>query len=529
MKKSLIILIMIALFTQQYNAQETEKIEQLEDGVLTIATDCSYAPYSFGVTAENASNSAVKSTNGSYCDGYDMMIAKKIADYLNVELELKIISFDGLVPALNSGEIDAIVAGMSATPDRVNSLNFSQNYYDTDLVMSVVVSEGSNYSNVITVDDLSGAKLSSQLGTFHTDILNTIDNVDVQMPMESPDNLMQATKSGVIDGYLTEHEVAVEQAESSDDLTYIDLNDLQLDPGFSGVAIAVKKGSDLFTSYIDEALNSISENERLEMMDEAAAKNDGTYKEKSTFLGRTWQLFITNKSLYLAGIKTTLILALLGTIFGVLIGFVLVAMRIQEIHYKDNLFIKLIKKLSVLIAILYIDLIRGTPMMVQAMLFFYGIAANVMEPNFAGIIIISFNTAAYVAEILRSGVNSLNSGQREAGRSLGLTEHQTFVHIIVPQTLKNTLPALANQLILNIKDSSVLSVIAVSELFYATKQAASAGYMYTEAYFISAVIYLVLTIVLSRLLSVCLHKFLNDDKAGEIMTLQNIEEAVEND
>ncbi len=179
-----------------------------------------------------------------------------------------------------------------------------------------------------------------------------------------------------------------------------------------------------------------------------------------------------------------------------------------------------------IIAIIYIDIIRGTPMMVQAMLFFYGIAADIMDPNVAGIFIISFNTAAYIAEILRSGINAIDKGQVEAGRSLGLSNTQTFIYIVIPQTVKNTLPALANELIVNIKDSSVLSVIAVSELFYATKQAASAGYHYTEAYFISAIIYLLLTIILTRLLNYWMKKVLKNDDTDKLMNLQNIEEAV---
>lgn len=495
--------------------------EQLADGVFTIGTDCAYAPYAFATTAENASSTAVKVADGnSYCDGYDIMIASKLADYFGVDLEVKVISFDGLTPALNSGQIDGIVAGMSATPDRMSELDFSDNYYDSDLVMSIVMNANGDYADAKDSSDFTGAEISSQLGTFHGDILPQIDGITIVNPMESPDVLMQATAANQIDGYITEHEVAVEQAESSEDLTYTDLDDLEIDAGFSGVAIGIKKGSDTFTNAVNEALATISDKQRSKMMEEATSKNDGTYEEDTNFFVETWNLFTTNKSLYIAGIKTTLVLALAGTLLGTLFGFILVGMRIQTAHYKDKFIVRFTKKALSIIAVCYIDLIRGTPMMVQAMLFFYGIAANIMEPNTAGIIIISFNTAAYVAEILRSGINALDKGQMEAGRSLGLTNTQTFISIIIPQTIKNTLPALANQLILNIKDSSVLSVIAVSELFYATKQAASAGYMYTQAYFISAVVYLALTVILTRLLIFVMKKVLTDTDVEKAMTLE---------
>lgn len=520
-----IIMLLMMTLPLQFNASET--YEQLEDGTFTIGTDCAYAPYAFTTTKENASDTAVQIADStSYCDGYDIMIASQIADALDVDVEVKVISFDGLIPALNSGQIDAIVAGMSATPERQKEIDFSENYYDDNLTMGIVMGADSQYAGHTSASDFAGAELSSQLGTFHGDLLNEMPGVDIITPMESVDVLMQATKSGTIDGYITEEETAVSQGNSSDDLTYILLDDLQIPAEFSGVALGIKKGSDDFLNEINTILSDISNKQRIEMMDEANDKANGEYVEDTSFLSSVWTLFTSNKELYAEGLKTTLILAILGTVFGTLIGFVVVGLRIQKVHYKDKPIIKVLKKCANWLAIVYIDIIRGTPMMVQAMLFFYGIAANIMEPNTAGVIIISFNTAAYIAEILRSGINAIDPGQMEAGRSLGLTNTQTFIYVIIPQTLKNTIPALANELIVNIKDSSVLSVIAVSELFYATKQAASTGYQYTEAYFISAVIYLILTITLTRILNIIMRKLLNSENTEEMMNMQNIEEAV---
>lgn len=527
MKKLFTVMMLLMMsFPLQFNASENYK--QIEDGTFTIGTDCAYAPYAFTTTEANSTETAVKiSESSSYCDGYDIMIASKIAEELGVEVEVKVISFDGLIPALNSGQIDAIIAGMSATPERKQEIDFSQNYYDDNLTMGLVLNKDSEYADGDTsISDFAGAKISSQLGTFHGDLLTEVPDVDVVTPMESTDVLMQATKSGTLDGYITEEETAVSQGNSSDDLTYILLDDLQIPSEFSGVALGIAKGSDDFVNEINNILSTLPNDLRVEMMDEAKAKANGEYVEETSFLNSVWQLFSANRELYAEGLKTTLILAIVGTIFGTLIGFVIVGLRIQKVHYKDKPLIKFLKKFANWFAIVYIDIIRGTPMMVQAMLFFYGIAANIMEPNTAGAIIISFNTAAYIAEILRSGINAIDDGQMEAGRSLGLTNVQTFIYVIIPQTLKNTIPALANELIVNIKDSSVLSVIAVSELFYATKQAASTGYQYTESYFISAAIYLVLTIVLTRLLNVVMRKVLKSENTEQMMNMQNMEEAV---
>lgn len=526
MKKLTLIFTLLLVLTSNvmYQAKNVD-IPQLEDGVLTVGTNCQYAPFEYTVTADDATDSAIplEGTN-AYCDGYDMQWLQLIGEQLGVDIELTSLDFTGLIPALNSGSIDLIASAMSPTPERREQINFTTNYYDNNLVMSMVTTKSGPYADAKNSKDFAGANISYGVGTSNGDILKSIDGINVANPLEGADTLIQATLAGTVDGYFTDHEAAVKQAASNEDLIAIDITDIDIDPAYSGYAMATTIDDDSLATAINDVINSVSDEDNQAMMDEASLKVDGTWNSSEVaaqgFLGKTWNLFVTNKSLYIDGIKTTLILALFGTLLGMILGFILVMMRIQEVHYKDKKPVVILKKVVSIIAILYIDLIRGTPMMVQAMLFFYGLAANIMDPNTAGIIIISFNTAAYIAEILRSGINGLDKGQVEAGRSLGLSNSQTFIFIIAPQTIKNTLPALANQLVLNVKDSSVLSVIAVSELFYATKQAASAGYMYTEAYFISALVYLILTVVLTRLLMMIMKKMYSEKDIEEAMTLQ---------
>ncbi len=524
MKNILVMLLVISGLSSIQFSAATNDIPQLEDGVLSVATNCQYAPFEYTVTEENATDTAVPlvGTN-AYCDGYDMQWLKLISEQLDVELEVTSLDFAGLIPALNSGSVDLIASAMSPTPERREEINFTNNYYDENLVMSIVTKSDGKYADAEKSDDFAGAQITYGVGTSNGEILKAVDGVVIADPLEGADTLIQATLSGTVDGYFTDHEAATKQAASNPNLIAVDITEIDIDPAYSGYAMATTKADDSLLVAINEIIATVGSEKAQLMMDEANSKVDGTWDGSvvnDSFLVKTWNLFISNKSLYLNGIKTSLVLALFGTIFGAILGFGLVMMRIQTIHYKDKQIIKVVKKSLSIIAIVYIDIIRGTPMMVQAMLFFYGLAANIMEPNTAGIIIISFNTAAYVAEILRSGINGLDNGQVEAGRSLGLTNSQTFIYIVAPQTLKNTLPALANQLVLNVKDSSVLSVIAVSELFYATKQAASAGYLYTEAYFISALVYLVLTIVLTRLLLIIMRRLFNQNEIEKAMTLQ---------
>lgn len=141
--------------------------------------------------------------------------------------------------------------------------------------------------------------------------------------------------------------------------------------------------------------------------------------------------------------------------------------------------------------------------MVQAAIFFYGLASFGVHLSiiFAGIIIVTLNTAAYLTEVLRSGINAIDKGQFEGAKSIGLTRTQMFRFIIFPQVIKNMLPAIGNELVVNIKDTAVLSVIGVSELFYMGKSVAGTYYRYTESFVIVAILYLVLVLITTRLLT----------------------------
>ena len=151
----------------------------------------------------------------------------------------------------------------------------------------------------------------------------------------------------------------------------------------------------------------------------------------------------------------------------------------------------------------YVEFFRGTPMMAQAMFIYYGLfpLLNInMTMLKAAIFILSINTGAYMAETVRGGILSIDPGQTEGAKSIGMTHVQTMIYVILPQALRNIMPQIGNNLIINIKDSSVLSVIGVVELFYATKGVAGAYYTYFEAFTITMVIYFILTFTCSRIL-----------------------------
>lgn len=209
---------------------------------------------------------------------------------------------------------------------------------------------------------------------------------------------------------------------------------------------------------------------------------------------KAWQIFVKNIPLFVYGIQSTLLFAIVGTFAGFLIGLFVGGIRAIEINEYDSLIMKLIKRLGRFITGLYIWVFRGTPMMVQAMFLFYLLKQIVhWTPLVAGLFIISINTGAYMAEIIRSGIQSVDNGQTEAAKSIGMTTIQTLIYIVLPQAIKNSFPSIGNQLIVNIKDSSMLNVISVTELYFQATSIAGSNYKYIETFLVTAIIYLFLT------------------------------------
>ncbi|CUN14186.1 MULTISPECIES: amino acid ABC transporter permease [Turicibacter] len=219
------------------------------------------------------------------------------------------------------------------------------------------------------------------------------------------------------------------------------------------------------------------------------------------FLNKSFSLFVKNFDLFMYGIKMTLILAFLGTMLGLVIGLVLGGLRAITIEPRDLKSVKVLKKMMHCLIGLYVWFFRGTPMMVQAMFLYHALRPILGWSSLtAGIVIISVNTGAYMAEIIRSGIQSVDKGQLEAARSIGMTAFQSMMYIILPQAIKNAFPSIGNEFIVNIKDSSMLNVIGVIEVFFQSKSVAGSVMLYSETFFITCLIYLVLTTITAQIL-----------------------------
>ena len=188
---------------------------------------------------------------------------------------------------------------------------------------------------------------------------------------------------------------------------------------------------------------------------------------------------------FLDGIKLTLLLALITIIFGSILGLVICILKISKY------------KILRAIASIYIEIIRGTPLIVQLIIIHYGLKINMTELTSASIAL-SLNSAAYIAEIMRAGIISINKGQMEAAKSLGMNHFNAMKLIIIPQAIKNILPALANEFVVLIKESAIVSYIGLADLMYKANQIRSLTYLTLETLLVAALIYLIITFTLSK-------------------------------
>ena len=224
-------------------------------------------------------------------------------------------------------------------------------------------------------------------------------------------------------------------------------------------------------------------------------------------------MFQQGKQTYITGIVTTIELAVFGTVIAFFLAILLVAIRIMEIDRSDNDAVRFAKKVGVGFAKFYSTVVRGTPMLVQGVIVYYlgfsvvsGFGLSITEVNaiwsrfVAGLVVVSLNSTAYMMEVLRGGIESVDSGQMEAARSLGLSQWQAMLKVVFPQGIKNAIPGLSNELVINIKDSSVLSVIGVFDLAFAASTVAGIYYKQLNAYLVAAVFYLIMTAIASWLL-----------------------------
>lgn len=267
MKKKLSLLISLSLVAMLLlTGCGSGNSNKKDENVFRVGLEAGYPPFNW--TQMDDSNGGVKiDGSAEYAGGYDVEIAKKIAEGLGKELVIVKTEWDGLVPALTSGKIDAIIAGMSPTAERKETIDFSNNYYKSQLVM--VVKNGGQYTNAKTLADFNGAKVTGQLNTFHYSVIEQIQGVKKLEAMDNFPAMRVALESGVIDAYVSEKPEAVSAQNANSNFKMIELEDgFVTNPEDTETAVGIKKGSEL-TAKINEILSGISQEEQTEIMSNA--------------------------------------------------------------------------------------------------------------------------------------------------------------------------------------------------------------------------------------------------------------------
>jgi len=472
----LVLLPLIILFTQLFStvpaaAEEKEQDKRYEDikkrGELVVGLSADYAPYEFHAMVDGQDQIV----------GFDISIAQKIADDMGVDLHIEELGFDALLGALKTGKIDLIISGMSPTPERLQEVDFSDPYMNAQQRLVVRKEDQDKYTNI---DQFEGVPVSVQKQTTQEELANNELTGAKVTSLQKTSDVVMNLKNHKVDAAILEGPVAEAYVDENDDLA---LSNLDFENGDKETAVALPKDAPRLSESINNSIQTINDEGLLEGYQKEA--NKLMFEDDQGFFAKYYPY-------YLSGTGYTILLAIIGVVFGIILGTLFALMKLSSI------------KIFKVLASIYIEYVRGTPLLVQIFIVYFGTGILGLDLSrfVAGCIALSLNSAAYVAEIIRAGINGVNKGQMEAARSLGMKHTEAMRYIIFPQAIKNILPALGNEFVTVIKESSVISVIGVSELIFQAGNVQGASFKPFLPYLIVSLIYFVLTFTLSRVLGV---------------------------
>ncbi|HHA6969382.1 TPA: ABC transporter permease subunit [Staphylococcus aureus] len=448
-------------------AEQDQKWEKIKErGELRVGLSADYAPMEFEHTVNGKTEYA----------GVDIDLAKKIAKDNNLKLKIVNMSFDSLLGALKTGKIDIIISGMTSTPERKKQVDFSDSYMMTKNIMLVKKDKVNDYKDI---KDFNNKKVGAQKGTEQEKIAQTeIENASITSLSRLPDVIL-ALKSGKVEGVVVEKPVAEAYLKQNPKLG---ISNVKFNEEEKDTVIAVPKDSPKLLSQINKTIKEVKDKGLIDkyMTNAANAMNDD-----SGFISKYGSFF-------LKGIKITILISLIGVALGSILGAFVALMKLSKI------------KIISWIASIYIEILRGTPMLVQVFIVFFGITAALgldISALVCGTIALVINSSAYIAEIIRAGINAVDKGQMEAARSLGLNYRQTMKSVIMPQAIKNILPALGNEFVTLIKESSIVSTIGVGEIMFNAQVVQGISFDPFTPLLVAAALYFVLTFVLTRIMN----------------------------
>lgn len=464
MKKKIIILVILCLLFL------TSCKEKKED--LILVTEAGFPPYEY--------------YDGGEITGVDIDIAKELAKELNVNLIIKDIAFDSIISEIKTDKSDIGAAGISYTEERAKEVDFTIDYMDSKQVIITKVG-----SPLTGVNDLNNTRIAVQLGSVADSYLT--ENYPNTMIIREKKFLaaIQDLKDSKVDCVVMDEIPAKELMTS--DLTILE-EPLVTDH----YGMIVKKGNTELLTAANKVIQRLKDDGTI---DSILLKHLGVKKEvkKSNGIYDKFYYSVIYDGRYkyiITGFKNTLTIAFGAVILGILLGGLSAIFR--NIHDNTKRL-----KLCNFISKTYVTIIRGTPSILQLMIIYYVIFRQTsINIILVGILAFGINSGAYVSEIIRAGINSVEKGQIEAGYALGLKYSQVMRKIVIPEAIKNILPALGNEFITLVKETSIGAYIGIVELTKASDIIASRTYDYFFPLIIIAIIYLAITLILTKLFSI---------------------------
>ena len=452
----------MSFFISGCSSQEKEE--------LTLVTEAGFAPYEYY-------------SNGEIV-GVDIEIAQKIAKNLGKKLVIKDVAFDSIINEVKTKKSDIGAAGISYTEERAREMAFTDNYSVSKQVIIV------NKNSYITSKENLVGKVAVQLGTTADTYLTKSTGITLVREKKFL-AAIQDLKDGKVNAVVMD-ELPAKKLITSD----MKILSEPLVTDSYGMVVA-KENTELLESC-NKVIKQMKESGEIDKILLKHMGQSDEIEEKTSVFDRFYQSVIyDNRYQYiLEGLKNTLIIAVGAVILGILLGTLLAFIR----HYHDETgYLKVFNAISKA----YIHIIRGTPSILQLMIIYYVIFKNVsISIVLVGILAFGINSAAYVAEIIRAGLNSVDKGQIEAGYALSLNYRQVMMKIVFPQAIRNILPALGNEFITLVKETSVGAYIGIVELTKASDIIASRTYDYFFPLILIAVIYFAITFSLSKLISI---------------------------
>ncbi len=430
--------------------------------------------------------------------GIDIDISKEIAKSLDVNLEIQDVSFDALIFELKKHKCDFAIAAISYDEDRSRNVDFSEPYFNASQVAVVMKN-----SLISSSEDLNNKKVGVHLGTTGDTYCTNRKNLEVVRFNKSMDAISDMI-NGNIDAVVVDDFTADKLISKNSDK----IKKLGMPLTDEEYRIAVPKGDIEILNFINKEISRIKSDGTLDLIVNkylSLENSNLVYEEneeykiqvEDNFINQVYiNLIENNRYIYIInGLLETLKITLFSVIIGVIIGILIALIKTSS---DKNYLLKLFNFL----ANIYVVVIRGTPLVVQLFIMYYIIlASSPSSKSFAAILAFGINSGAYVSEIIRAGIMSVDKGQAEAGRSLGMNSRDVFIKIIFPQALKNVLPAIANEMITLVKETSVAGFIGVVDLSRAGDIIRSQTYEAAIPLFTVAIIYLILVMGFTLLVS----------------------------